>query len=340
MMGVLSSNHVSRAVAMALVVGVSLAVIAACSSDDAPAASPDAGSPIPIDPAAPGGSDDGGASSNADGGVTDGAASDRVDFCATYPALPSTKPTAANTGVPPGTTLTPSGSMTITKDTAVIDARDITGSIAVNANNVTIMNSKIHFSGGPNDIAIKVKEGVKGTKILRSEIWSDNGAYVGVLADNTTVCGSYLHGWENAMTVGGGSMIQANYIDRLAGGQQGPHFDGIEVYGGGAPSRLWGNNIRMTNPGGEWLGDTGAINLTAWAGNIDDVEMNGNWLGGGSYTLYVDEQNGDQATNVKITNNRFYRDTAAYGTHLVRDQSSVTVWSGNVFDDDNKAISK
>ena len=320
------------------VVGFSSLVVIAC-GDDTPAGAStttDGGGLDGATSTTPG--IDGGAATN-DGDAGDDAGG-AMDFCATFPSLPSTRPTAQNTGVPAGTTLTPSGGMTITKDATVIDARDITGMIHVNANNVTIMNSKVHISGGPSDIAIRVKAGVNGTKILRSEIYSDSGAYVGIIADNTTVCGSYLHGWENAMTVGGGSMIQANYIDRLAGGQAGPHFDGIEVYGGGAPSRLWGNHIRLTDPQGEWLSDTGAINLTAWSGDIDDVEMNGNWLGGGSYTLYVDEQNGDQATNVKITNNRFYRGSASAGTHLIRDSSSVTVWRENAFEDNSEAISK
>jgi hypothetical protein len=195
------------------------------------------------------------------------------------------------------------------------------------------------MTGGESDIAIKVKDGIKGTKILHSEIYTDTGGYVGILAGDTFVCGSYLHGWENALTVGGGMMIQANFIEKLASGQAGAHYDGVEVYGGGAPSRLWGNHIRMTDPADKWLDETGAINLTAYQGDIDDVEMNGNFLGGGSYTLYVDEQNTSKATNVKITNNRFYKGTPAVGTHLIRRAASVTVFSGNTLED-GTAIAK
>jgi hypothetical protein len=89
----------------------------------------------------------------------------------------------------------------------------------------------------------------------------------------------------------------------------------------------------MTDPADQWLDETGAINLTAYQGNIDDVEMNGNMLGGGSYTLYVDEQNASKATNVKITNNTFYKGTPAYGPVLIRREASVTVFSGNTLED-------
>lgn len=261
-------------------------------------------------------------------------------FCVSFPSLPGVKPTRSNTGVPSGTVLTPGGSMTISVAGTIVDARDITGDVVIAANDVTIRNSKIHSPGDANAKAVIVQSGVTGTRILHSEIYTDNGGYVGVQADDTIVCGCYLHGWENALTVGGGMTIQANAIERLKGGQAGAHHDGIEVYGGGAPTRIWGNDIRMTDPADAWLGETGAVNVTAYAGDIDDVTIHGNWLGGGSYTLYVDEQNGDQATNVKITGNRFYRMTAAYGTHLIRDGGSVTTWTGNVFDDDGAAIAK
>ena len=52
-------------------------------------------------------------------------------------------PDASNTGVPAGTVLTPSGGLTITTAGAVINAREITGQVVVNAPNVTIRNSRI-----------------------------------------------------------------------------------------------------------------------------------------------------------------------------------------------------
>ncbi len=263
---------------------------------------------------------------------------DGTSFCSTFPSAPSAKPDATNTGVPAGTVLTPGGSLNITDNGTVIDAKDVSD-IYVDANNVTIKNSKVHSSGGSATMGIRIADGKTGTKILNSEIYTTNGGYEGILGGDLIACGNYIHGWENGMTVGGNSMIQANYFDKLAGGQAGPHFDGIEVYFG-SNIKVWGNNIQMTDVNGNWLDDTGAINLTAWAGGIDNVEMNGNWIGGGSYTLYVDEQGGYNATNVKITGNKWYRNSYQWGTHLVRDNNSVSVWSGNVFEDNSQIISK
>jgi len=229
--------------------------------------------------------------------------------------------------------LTASGDLTVKTAGAVIDGKDVTGQIRVEADNVTIQNSRVHTEGGPNDIGIVVADGVKGTRVLHSEVHTEAGGYVGIEASNTFVCATYIYGYENGMTVGGGMVIQANFIERLQSGQAGAHYDGIEIYGGGAPTKVWGSHIRMTDPQDKWLGETGAINLTAYQGDIDDVEMNGNVLGGGSYTLYVDEQNTSKATNVRITNTVFFKDAAAYGTHLIRRDASVTQFTGNALDD-------
>lgn len=317
---------------LGLTVSVALVMLSACGGDSPATAAPanDAG-PSPSSDAA---SDSFRPSvSDASDSATDSAAAPSVDVCASSPALPPAVPGKTTTGVPLGTALTTAGGLVVNIAGAIIEGQDVTGQIRVAANDVTIRNCSVHTSGGPNDIGIVVADGVKGTKILHSEIHTDKGGYIGVEASNTFVCATYIHGYENGMTVGGGMVIQANFIERLQSGQPGAHYDGIEIYGGGAPTKVWGNHIRMTDPTDKWLDETGAINLTAYNGDIDDVEMNGNSLGGGSYTLYVDEQNTSKATNVRITNQIFFKGTAAYGTHLIRRDGSVTQFSGNVLDD-------
>ena len=71
----------------------------------------------------------------ADPGCTDAADDDETDVVTPPPPPPPTGdwPNASNTGVPAGTVLTPSGGMTITTAGAVIDSRDISGSVVVNA---------------------------------------------------------------------------------------------------------------------------------------------------------------------------------------------------------------
>ncbi len=263
-------------------------------------------------------------------------------FCSTFPSLPPTKPTASNTGVPAGTVLTPyAGPYTITTNGAVIDGKDITQTLTINASNVTIKNSKIHPASGQSTMAIVVKG--SGTKILFSEVYTaSGGGYVGILGGDMTVCGCYLHGWENAMTVSGGVMVQANYIDKLLSAQSGAHYDGIEMYDG-SNSKFWGNNIRLTDASDKWRTETGALNVTTEWSSIKNVEIRGNWFGGGSYTLYIRKSssgNGYTYSAIKVQDNRWYgkapKGYAAWGP--ISDDGGDITYTGNVWDDDGSSL--
>jgi len=258
------------------------------------------------------------------------------DPCATFPALPSAQPGETNTGVPAGTTLTNSGTLTITVAGMIVDAKNVTGSINVNANNVTIQNSKIQGATGTL-YGIKVADGVTGTKVLHSEVSTVGGGYTGISMSNGTVCASNVHHWQNGLTIGGNMTVQANYVHALLDTDPGAHYDDIEVYSG-SNTRLWGNNLLVNDPSGKWRGETGALNITAEFSNIDNVEANGNWFAGGSYSLYVRVSGGKpwRYTNIAIRNNRWIRGTYQYGTHSFDDP--VTTWSGNVFDDNGQMI--
>src|SRR5262245_41394421 len=56
-------------------------------------------------------------------------------------------PDASNTGVPPGVTLTPSGSITINTAGAVVSGLDITGGVIITAPNVTLVNCTVRATG-------------------------------------------------------------------------------------------------------------------------------------------------------------------------------------------------
>ena len=83
------------------------------------------------------------------------------------PASSGGFPNASNTGVPAGVSLKPSGSITVTQNGAVLDGLDVSGSIRVQANNVTIKRTRIRNSGGQ---AITVSPSTSGTLIEDVEI--------------------------------------------------------------------------------------------------------------------------------------------------------------------------
>ena len=80
-------------------------------------------------------------------------------------------PDATNTGVPAGISLTPSGSKTVSTNGAVLSGLDITGTVTVTADNVTIENSRIaKTSGGSGSYAVILNNGADNFTIRDSEI--------------------------------------------------------------------------------------------------------------------------------------------------------------------------
>lgn len=94
-------------------------------------------------------------------------------------AGPGTSPPASE----PPPTLEPTESLTITEDGTVVDGALVNGSITVRADNVTIMNTTVRYSGYHS---IRVDPGAVGTKVLRSTI------ECGTERTNGLVFGNYL----------------------------------------------------------------------------------------------------------------------------------------------------
>ncbi|WP_168202741.1 right-handed parallel beta-helix repeat-containing protein [Georgenia wutianyii] len=87
-------------------------------------------------------------------------------------AITVAAPAAAVTaGVPDGTTLTPSGSLTITEDGTVIDGLDVHGNIHIKADDVTIMNTRVTYGGNHS---IRVDSDVENAQILHSTVNCEN----------------------------------------------------------------------------------------------------------------------------------------------------------------------
>lgn len=91
-----------------------------------------------------------------------------------YQPLPGAFPNANNTGVPKNTVLSASGSITVTTDGTVIDAKLINGCVSVQANNVTIKNSRI--LGGNCARPVNINAPYSGLLVVDSEIDGQNTA--------------------------------------------------------------------------------------------------------------------------------------------------------------------
>lgn len=245
------------------------------------------------------------------------------------------KPTAANTGwQPTGVTLTPSGAISVTKDGTVIDSKDVAGEITIQASNVIVRRCRVRSA---SYYPIRISS---GTNILieDTEVDGMGGASKAVLIEGgqVTLRRMNIHDSEDGLSLNGsgGLTIVDNYVHSPRHSASG-HSDGFELYSG-AHMVIRNNNFDYAGA------NTSASNFSNWAGAIDDVTYDHNWLSGGTYNLYIDGSfsTRDAISNIRVTNNRWIRGSAVYGTHVVRGTLSNIVWSGNVFDDNDEVISK
>jgi hypothetical protein len=223
----------------------------------------------------------------------------RPPLTTTVAPPPSTWPGATNTGVPAGTALSLRGSMTVTEAGAVLDALDIAGSLTISANNVKVKRSRVRAESFN---VVRISDGVTGTVLEDCEI---DGA--GSTEGNNGVMGTAtvqrcnIHGVENGVVPGSGSVIRGSYIhDLRAPGA--PHYDGIQIDGDKSDILIQGNTVV------NGFNQTSAVMIDNYFGPIRNVIVDSNLLGGGGYTVYVDGHfNSNPILGVSITNNRMIK---------------------------------
>jgi hypothetical protein len=199
--------------------------------------------------------------------------------------------------------------MRITTPGAVISGRDVTGHIEVDANNVTIKDSRIttnQFYG------VFTASGFDGTVITDVTIIGsssggrcDAGIAGGVFHAtrvNVSNCSDGFH------LTGSGSVVDSYFHHPYFTGSS--HNDGIQVFdGSGLVIRH--NTIDMGGPHGN-----SCIFVQPTNGPINGVTIDSNLVDGGGFTFYI-----EQSTGVVLSNNRIGTDynfawyTRAHNTH-------------------------
>jgi len=242
-------------------------------------------------------------------------------------------PSAATTGVRDGTTLTAySGPATITTAGTVIDGKKITSCLVIKANNVIIRNSLI--SSGGCYFNVLSDNGNTGLQLVDVEI-DGQGNTSGDSAINGggfTCLRCDLHGTVDGIKAQSDVVVQDSWIHDLTIGDD-SHNDGIQSLGT-TSLKVLHNRIVMAD------GATSAVILsTGSASDMRNVQVSGNLLGGGAFTVYGGYEAGrdtlSKISNISVTNNRFttsvFPRAGAYGP-LTSVDSPVVV-SGNTWAD-------
>ncbi|MFF4963692.1 hypothetical protein [Streptomyces sp. NPDC001037] len=220
-------------------------------------------------------------------------------------------PDARTTG--PRIPLTPhsTGALTVRTDGLVIRGWDITGSLDIYANDVTVIDTKVTSD---NWWGINLRPGYRGLRVLHSTITAvpgkgpDNG---GVDYAVSNMGGSSIEvGWcdvsvfGDALAMGQGN-LHDNYVHDIApfinrdGEWQ--HTNAV-ISGGGNTGQLIIRHNTLLNPTGIKQGASGSIGLFADTGVVRNVVVDHNWLAGGAYALYGGDKG---ATGIKVTGNVF-----------------------------------
>jgi hypothetical protein len=228
-------------------------------------------------------------------------------------------PNATNTGVPSGTSLTTSGSITVTTDGAVIENLDITGSITVLANNVTIR--KVRLTSGDYYPIRYFDYNNTGLLVEDSEIIGLSGDVTSAIAfQHYTARRLNIHGMADGLKADADVLIEDCWIHNLSNGPT-EHNDGVQSTGGKGVT-IRHNNISGASNAAVQTGDEG--------GATEDMIIENNLLSGGGYTLNIRGTGATVPKNTRVINNRFVHD-AAYGPWTIDDPTPTV--TGNVYDD-------
>lgn len=252
-------------------------------------------------------------------------------------------PGSNNTGIPVGRRI-PSRDRNIAVyiDGTTIENIELNAEINVNANNVTIKNTRITTPTGGLIWGIKQIAGKSGLVVQDTEIYGDgtNQLQYGILDDgsNITVQRANIYTISDGIQANVNGTITDTFIHDLKFFTN-DHNDSFLMTGGNTMT-LTHNTFH--NP----LNQTAALGLFCDFSEITNVTATNNLLIGGGYSVYGGG-NGSSCTNshdIQFINNKFSREVWSNGgfngpvTGFNATQSG-SLWTGNVWLDDGTTVS-
>jgi hypothetical protein len=233
-------------------------------------------------------------------------------------------PDATNTGAN-CSSLAPSGSITVTTGGAVVEGKNISGSITIQASNVTIRNDCVT---SPDIYPVRLASGSNLTVEDTTITGTGGGCSRAVepAGGSTTMDRLNISGCEDGVQMYNNDTLENSYIHDLAF-TSGSHNDGVQQ-NGGSNDTVRHNTI--FNPHNQ----TSCVNFTTDFGGISNITITGNLLNGGNFTVYSRSGGNGDPTGVTVTGNHF-GSADVFG--LLSDDGSVS-WSGNVSDATGQAV--
>jgi len=243
-------------------------------------------------------------------------------------------PSVATTGVPAGLTLAPNGALRVTQNGAVIEAQAFTGTVTVEANDVTLRRSRITGSG----TAIVLARGATRLTIEDVTVAGEGVEHaspaIRVLGGEVTVRRLQVHGFAEAVFIDGGSGLIEDSL-----------FLCLPDIEGGDTIEAWGaHDLVIRHNRFDRRGGNSNIKFpTDVTAPGRDARIEGNLLAGGGWSVYGGHDPGKpQATwtNVAIVDNRFsvrHHERSGYWGPIAFSKGDLT--TGNVWHESGAPLS-
>ncbi len=241
------------------------------------------------------------------------------------------------------------GALSITANGTVISGWDITGSLDIYANNVTIIDSRVSSN---NWWGINLRPGYSGLRVLHTTVTGlpgqgpDNGgedyAVSNMGGSSIEVGWSNISEFGNMLSMGQGN-LHDNYLHDVSEfhNQSGTweHADAVISDGGNTGTLVIRHNTLLNQVSVDH-GASGSIGLFADTGSVANSTVDGNWIAGGSYALYG---GGPGANGIKVTNNifstQFHPNCGEYGPVAAWNAGGAgNVWSNNRMSDGRTVV--
>ncbi|MFD1325736.1 right-handed parallel beta-helix repeat-containing protein [Micromonospora sonneratiae] len=260
---------------------------------------------------------------------TKAAGADRQRSAGTFDG-PSGYPGPDNTGVPSGTTLRPSGSITLAQDGQVVSGLNIKGCVLVTAKNVIIRKSRI-TCGSPYSIRTKDADN------LLVEDVEING-----MGKNTAAvcCGEYtlrrveIFNVLDGPRLGDNTVVEQSWIhDLVRVGSS--HNDALQITGG-SNVVVRGNSLEVYNSTTRDPLNSCLMIGSTTSPSVSNLVYEQNYCNGGNYSIGI--RSDLRATNIAFRNNVFGRN-CRYGI-IARSQHPGLSWdrATNIWVDSRKPV--
>ncbi len=236
--------------------------------------------------------------------------------------IPEGYPGPHNTGVPLGTELQESGSVTASEDGQVVENLDIDGCISVKADDVVIRNVRVRCEHKQR--AIVVEGSRTGLVVEDSEIDGGGTAQVAIGWGNYTLRRVNVHNIVDGPRLGSGVTVEDSWIHDMVRNDD-YHSDALQANGGSGIVVRHNTLVPTDTSTGDVLNAAVQLGAEADSGELTDVTIEDNYLDGGNYTINVRDDDG--ISEVVLRNNRFGT-SARYGP-VIAPEGKVEVEDSN-----------